>query len=520
MTFLFFPVVRRLSLSFTRWVILCLSLISSWNLSAAQKVINIDFGAHLNPFFTTKSGPAAVGISGSDVWNLFSRDDGLVNGGNNNLVWQDNTPSGASLQVQNAPGAWYTLNSDPMFQSYLYPAHGEDIILTLRQLPAGSFDLYVYAHGQPAAENAFIEVRVGAQAAGSRSTSSAALWDGAGWVENSQYVLFSNLALPAGETLTVTSHPGDAGLAVINGLQMVFAETSTSPPETPAQGELRILAQPQSKTIAAGQSASFYVQAVGNGPLHYQWYHRSALIPAAVESTFTLTNAAGADAGPYQVFIFDDTKLVVSAVATLVVSLEPSPLDPPSNPPTGSPGPFAGRLINLDYGAHQNPYFSTKTGPAAVGLGSTDVWNLYSRDDGFGNFSPNGTITDLKWSDNSPSTLDLSVQNAPGAWFTLNSDPMFQSYLYPGGVGTISSIFSQVPEGTFDLYVYAHGQPASENAVIEVRTESQNFGAQSTSASSDWDSGSWQEGKQFVLFRNVTVAPGQTLTVLSRPGLA
>jgi hypothetical protein len=117
---------------------------------AVQKLINIDYGAHLNPVFSTKIGPAAAGISPADYWNLYSRDGNggyLVNGTLNNLSWSDKTSSGANLQVQNAPGAWYTLNPDPMFQSYLYPNQSESITSFLTQLPGGSFDLYVYAHG-------------------------------------------------------------------------------------------------------------------------------------------------------------------------------------------------------------------------------------------------------------------------------------------------------------------------------------------------------------------------------------
>jgi sugar lactone lactonase YvrE len=478
--------------------------VGSFSASAAQRLLNLDYGAHQNPNFGIKTGPAAVGLASSDFWNLYSRDnDGYggvhINGVLNNLQWSDKTPTSTVLEVNNAGGAWYTLNSDPMFLSYLYPGHGETITSTFTHLPAGPFDLYVYAHGQPPEENAVIEVRLGATSLGSKATSSATDWDAGGWGEDRQFVVFRNLTVPDGQSLTVLSKPGVANLAVINGIQLLYGD------ETPTSGPLQITAQPQSQTLTLGQPVTFAVSAVGTGELHYQWYHNGSPIQTAISSQFSISGASADDAGTYQVIVSDQQKILASDSATLTVNT-------PAAPGTQ-------RLLNIDYGAHQNPNFSIKTGPAAVGSPG-DVWNLYSRDDGSGGFRPNGTMANLVWSDNAPSTIDLSVTNAAGAWYTLNSDPMFLSYLYPlGGGPDIVSVLSDLPPGSYDFLIYAHGQPPLENGVIELLLGPTSYGARSTSSQANWDTPGWTEGNEYVRFSGVVVR-GENVTIRCKPGLS
>src|SRR5438874_11504863 len=100
-----------------------------------------------------KVGPAAVGRTATDYWNLYSRDDG--NGGYrtfgevDNLKWVDGMVSTADLTVVNAPGAWINGLDDPLYDVYLYPFNADPITLTLKDLPAGRYDFYLYGHGGP-----------------------------------------------------------------------------------------------------------------------------------------------------------------------------------------------------------------------------------------------------------------------------------------------------------------------------------------------------------------------------------
>jgi hypothetical protein len=194
--------------------------------SNADALINVDYTAHLNQNFSVKTGPAVVGNSPSDFWNVYSRDvssewDWRANGVVDDLKYSDGSSSGAQLAVFNAPGAWYTLDPDPMYQSYLYPFNQDPIVSEFTQLPAGTYDLYVYAHGQPAAENAFLSLWNGAVNYGTLSTSSNPAADSPGWTEGFEYVAFHNINVADGDKLTLTSSKGDGPIAVINGLQLL-----------------------------------------------------------------------------------------------------------------------------------------------------------------------------------------------------------------------------------------------------------------------------------------------------------
>jgi hypothetical protein len=161
-------------------------------------------------------------------------------------------------------------------------------------------------------------------------------------------------------------------------------------------------------------------------------------------------------------------------------------------------------LINIDFGAHANPFLSLKTGKAVTGLTDTDYWNLYSRDGVNGEFLTSSQLLNLKLSDGTPTEADLFVSGAPGAWYTLNPDPMFQSYLYPGNPN-ISINLSDLSAGIYDVYVYAHGQTPAENSAIVLSSGTQVFQAKSTSNAADWDAHGWREDNQYVLFRNIPV---------------
>ena len=175
-------------------------------------------------------------------------------------------------------------------------------------------------------------------------------------------------------------------------------------------------------------------------------------------------------------------------------------------------------LLNIDFCAHLNWSFTNKVGPAAVGLGASDFWNLYSRDDGNGGFLSAGTVSNLKWADGSASPVDLAVSNAPGMWPSGSADPMMQSYLYPLGAGDLAVTLSEIPAGTYDLYFYAHGQPGAENGVIEVNSGGTPYGTKSTTTSAEWNTPEWEEGRQYVHFGNIAVVAGQPIVITVKPG--
>lgn len=469
--------------------------------SVSEPLLNIDFGAHLNPFFTRKSGPAAIGHGGSDQWNLYSRDasDGSWLNDNQlpNLFWHNGSPSTIHLAVTNASGAWYTLNKDPMFESYLYPGGRQgNIGATLRDLPAATYDVYVYAHGQIPSENGVIELSTDSFAHGTKATSAAANWDSSGWTEDNHYVLFQNVTVQNGERLRITAKPGESGLSVINGLQLRRKQASTG------NDAIIISQQPTSANVPVGGSFQLSVSATSERPVTYQWSLNGNAITGATSPALSIQNVSHTDAGSYVVAVSNGQRTVASAPAMVQVFV-----------------PIQDPLLNIDFGAHLNPFLRAKTGPAAIGRNVSDAWNLYSRDGANGDWLDNNSLTDLLWSDGTASNVRLSVANASGAWYTLNRDPMFESYLYPGSrAGDISATLTQLPAGKYDVYVYAHGQIPSENGVIELSTLSANYGLKVLSTDESWDRPAWTEGNHFVVFRDVTIQSGEHLRIHSKPG--
>jgi hypothetical protein len=200
----------------------------------AVDLINIDYTAHLNPFFASKTGPAVVGNTVADQWNVYSRDvsspfDWRTDGTLSPLLYSDGANSGASLAVFNAPGAWYTLSPEPMYMTYLYPFNGGSITSQFSDIPAGTYDIYVYAHGQPSAENGVLTLSIGATGFGTLSTSPDASLDTPGFTEGFEYVVYRNIPVVLGDRLDLISSPGSTGLAIMNGVQIVTAGTALWP---------------------------------------------------------------------------------------------------------------------------------------------------------------------------------------------------------------------------------------------------------------------------------------------------
>jgi uncharacterized cupredoxin-like copper-binding protein len=68
-----------------------------------------------------------------------------------------------------------------------------------------------------------------------------------------------------------------------------------------------ITAQPQSQTVAPGQSVTFSVTATGTAPLSYQWYKGGTAISGATSSSYSLSNVQAANAGTYTVTVSNGT---------------------------------------------------------------------------------------------------------------------------------------------------------------------------------------------------------------------
>ncbi|RZJ16141.1 MAG: hypothetical protein EOO54_17620, partial [Haliea sp.] len=94
------------------------------------------------------------------------------------------------------------------------------------------------------------------------------------------------------------------------------------PPPTPAPPA--ITSQPISQTVQAGQSATFSVAAVGDGPLSYQWQRAGADVPGATSTSYTLANAQlDSNASVWTARVTNPAGSVLSTSATLSVLSAP-----------------------------------------------------------------------------------------------------------------------------------------------------------------------------------------------------
>jgi hypothetical protein len=172
-------------------------------------------------------------------------------------------------------------------------------------------------------------------------------------------------------------------------------------------------------------------------------------------------------------------------------------------------------LIDVAFGAGTN---TTKTGFAATGISSTDLWNFYTRDDGYGGYLYSGSLGPLQFSDGTYSGAGLTINNAPGAWGNGTSDPMYQQYLYPFDGGDITITLTNLDVGQYDIYLYGHAPSTDGNSTYQLTVDNADYGKKSTTTTSGWNSVSWSDGMQYVVFRQVNVFDtNQTTTITVSP---
>jgi Bacterial Ig domain/Immunoglobulin domain/Immunoglobulin I-set domain len=546
------------------------------------RLVNIDFDAGTT---SSKTGFAATGQTSSDFWNLYSRDDShggyRTIGGLSNLEFADGSISQAGLTIANAPGAWGNGVPDGMYQGYLYPFNGGNIILDVTNLDVGTYDIYLYGHGLGDDGNSTYTLDVNGAAYGSLTTAQGG-WNSTVWQEGVQYVVFRGVVVTnAAADVKVVVSPQASSFAVIAGMQIaqVHAPTPTAPV---------ITSQPSSQTVSAGANVVFNVGVTGTSPLSFQWQYNGSNITGATKAALSLSSVQLSSAGNYSVTVANGAGSATSSNAVLTVTpfnhvpvadsqnialdqnssvaitltgvdadgdalsyslvsvpahgtltgIAPNLVYTPISNYAGSdsftfkvndgsvdstPGSVSivirqdglKPLINVDFDAGN---VSAKVGFAATGQNSNDFWNLYSRDDGHGGYLTMGGIKNLKFADGSVSGTGLTVANAPGAWGNGVSDAMYQGYLYPFNGGNIAVNVTNLNPGTYDIYLYGHAPANDGNSTYQLNVGNASYGSLTT-AQAGWNSASWQEGVQYVAFRNVVVSnPGDQVQITVLPG--
>ncbi len=91
---------------------------------------------------------------------------------------------------------------------------------------------------------------------------------------------------------------------------------------TPAIAAPSIIAQPTSRRVIAGASASFSVTASGSA-LSYRWLKDGTTLPGATNATLTIPSVTLSHSGTYQVIVSNSGGEVASAIVTLTVDSAP-----------------------------------------------------------------------------------------------------------------------------------------------------------------------------------------------------
>lgn len=98
------------------------------------------------------------------------------------------------------------------------------------------------------------------------------------------------------------------------------ADTSADPPGHDAEAAPSITAPPQPRTVTAGQTASFSVEATGAAPLAYQWRRDDVPIPGATSAAYVTPATTAADDGArFTVRVSNAAGAATSGPATLTV---------------------------------------------------------------------------------------------------------------------------------------------------------------------------------------------------------
>ncbi len=144
----------------------------------------------------------------------------------------------------------------------------------------------------------------------------------------------------------------------------------------------------------------------------------------------------------------------------------------------------------------------TRSVSAALGLTTNDGdWPVQN-----GVTTPYGAAN-LPWSDGYASPVGVMVTNTPGQWGNPVADGMFNSYVYPWNGGNIDITVTNLANGRYDFYIYGHGAADAQCGLYQIVSGTNTYGSKSTTTTgtNSWETTNWQEGQQYVVFRDVWV---------------
>jgi len=189
-------------------------------ISSGSKNVNLDFGYVSG--MENKTGAAAIG-SEQDYWNTLAGEEGSFDYSIYQLKYADGQISDISIRIRNLPFEWNLSSglNDIMYNSYIH-SNAADGALTLSNVSAGIYDIYIYGHGDEAGQNSNFTLSAGGEKYGSKITSStSSAVSASSWQEGLQYVVFRNVSVYSGNKILVNVLSPNQTYRVVNGLQMI-----------------------------------------------------------------------------------------------------------------------------------------------------------------------------------------------------------------------------------------------------------------------------------------------------------
>ena len=163
-----------------------------------------------------------------------------------------------------------------------------------------------------------------------------------------------------------------------------------------------------------------------------------------------------------------------------------------------------GLLLSVDLGGT-----SAKVGPAAVGKGASDFWNLYSV---WG--ATDATLSDLRYSDNSLSGASLRVQSgAPQYTYPVaTGDVMYDTYTYCYNANIVLT-FNGLQTGIYDIFLYGRGAADDQFGIFTINGVTKQCAAGPYWNNNRLAGGIFVENTDFLVFRAVAVSAGTPLVI-------
>ena len=127
-----------------------------------------------------------------------------------------------------------------------------------------------------------------------------------------------------------------------------------------------------------------------------------------------------------------------------------------------------------------------KLGPAALGIGTNDFWNHYHPTNTDGSLFDDGVLVPLYSADGTNLAAGMLVYGVQTHGTNATGDATLDSWL--GATGTnLTVILTNVPYGSYDIYIYGHGDADELNSLIGLSTAWRDYGWQSTTIDTGWN---------------------------------